>query len=236
MKDINSKPIEQNSSARLLGLTVQDNLKHHQTVNEIIKKLQPTIHSFRYANKLISTNWMTKLYYTHIYPHLINGISIWGSNDSSKTYLQPLIKTQKKIIRLLKNRPPWTHTAPIMIELNILSLLNLYILRVCVEMHPFIHPRTQPNRPQHNHNYTLTSNIHNYPTRYSCDDHLFIPNTNKYSLTQQPKHTTDHFTEQYADTWNALPAYLRQTIALAAFKTELRLFLLDNQRTRQSMS
>jgi hypothetical protein len=230
--EINGEPIEQNSSARLLGLMIQDNLKHHQTINNIIKKLQPTIHSFRYANKLISTNWMIKLYYTHIYPHLINGISIWGSKDNNKTYLQPLIITQKKIIRLLKNLPPRVHTAPLMTELNILNLPNLYILRVCVEMHPFIHPRTQPNRPQHNHYYTLTSNIHNYPTRYSRDGHLFIPNTNKYSLTQRPKHTTDHFTEQYADTWNTLPAQLRQIIALATFKNELRLFLLDNQRTR----
>ena len=117
-----------------------------------------------------------------------------------------------------------------MTELHILNLVNLYTLRVCAEMHPFIHPSTQPNRPQHNHDYTPTSHIHNHHTRYSIDGHLYIPNTNKYSLTQTPTHTTDFLTEQYTNTWNTLPTHLRSIAAPTVFKKNLKLFLLDKQR------
>jgi hypothetical protein len=217
--NINEKPIEQTSSARLLGLMIQDNLKHHQTINLIIRKLQPITHSFRYANKLLTTKTMVNLYYTHVYPHLTGGISIWGSNDKAKTYLQPLIKTHKKIIRLVKNLPALAHTAPIMTELQILNLVNLYTLRVCVEMRPFLQSSTQPNRPQHVHDYTPTSFVHDYPTRFSQNDNLYIPNA-----------TNDYFTDQYKQTWNSLPASLRNTSTAGIFKKNLKKYLLDQQQ------
>ena len=82
---IADKILEQKSKAKLLGFIIEENLKHHQTINNIIKKLQPAIYSFRYANKLLSTATMKSQYYSHVYPHLINGITIWGSSDKSKT-------------------------------------------------------------------------------------------------------------------------------------------------------
>lgn len=223
--NINNEPIEQNTSTRLLGLMIQDDLKHDQTINNLIKKLQPIIHSFRYANKLLTTKTMVKLYYSHVYPHLISSISIWGSNEKTKTYLQPLIKTHKKIVRLIKNLPPLAHTAPIRAELQILEITSLYTLRVCTEMHPFIQSSTQPNRPQHIHNYTPTSYIHEYPTRFSHNDHLYIPNTNTHSNKQ-----TYFLTEQYMQTWNTLPTSLRNITALGLFKKELKFHLLDQQK------
>ena len=113
-----------------------------------------------------------------------------GSNHSHKSYLQPLFKMQKKIVRLVANKPPQAHTSPLMQKLHILNIYNLYTLRVCAEMHPFIHPKKELNRPDHNHHYQLTSDIHNYPTRYSLDDHLFIPNTTQHSKTGTPTRTT----------------------------------------------
>ena len=53
---------------------------------------------------------------------------IWGSTNPQSTYLHPLIRTQKKIIRLIANKPPRTHTAPIMQKYRLHSLTSLYIL------------------------------------------------------------------------------------------------------------
>ena len=134
---------------------------------------------------------MKQLYYTHVYPHLISNISIWGSQRNTKTYLQPLIKMQKKIIRLITNLPPKTHTAPLMKQLRILNLCNLYTLRVCVEMHPFIHPTKHVNRPEHNHDYISTTDIHDYKTRYS-HNLLSISFTGTYSLEFTPSPHQKH--------------------------------------------
>jgi hypothetical protein len=224
--------LKQNNKAKLLGIIIQNDLKHHQTIINIIKKLQPTIHSFKYANKFLSTKTMTQLYYSLVYPHLIGAISIWGTELPNKTYMGPLIRTHKKILRLLKNLPPRAHTKPIMTELNILNLVNLYILRVCVEMHPFIYENTQTNRPQHNHSYLWTAQIHDYYTRQSKAKEHFIPNTNQYSKTKEPTYTIEHLTKKDLKIWNTIPGDIREITSLSAFKKKLRNYLLVRQKTQ----
>ena len=178
------------------------------------------MHSFKFASQFFSLMTMTQLYYTHIYPHLISNISIWGSSNPQKTYLQPLIKTQKHIIRLIRRVPPCSHTKPIMAQLKILNITNLYILRVCTEMHPFIYPppNKEPlNRPEHNHNFTPASEIHNHNTRYTT--------VNRQHLTDN----MEHFTRAHAIIWNSLPPKLSNTRTRNTFKTELKVHLLRKQ-------
>jgi hypothetical protein len=93
---VNSKTIEETEQAKLLGMIIQGNFKFHQHITTIVKKLQPLIQSFRYANKLLPTAIMKQLYFTHVYPHLIYAISIWGTNNEKSSYLQPLIRTRRK--------------------------------------------------------------------------------------------------------------------------------------------
>ena len=68
---------------------------------------------------------MRQLYYSQIFPHLIGEITVWGTHDPKQTYLQPLIRIHKRIVRLIKNLPPRTHTKPLMAELKILNITNL---------------------------------------------------------------------------------------------------------------
>ncbi len=89
--EIGNTVLQQSQKAKLLGIYIQENLKLHETITDIVRKLQPTIQSFRYANKLTPTKIMKQLYYTHIYPHLIGSISIWGTDDEklSKQHRKP---------------------------------------------------------------------------------------------------------------------------------------------------
>ena len=214
---IGDKTLQQDKQAKLLGHIVQEDLKYHQTINAIIKKLQPHMHSFKFANRLLPLTTMTALYYTLIYPHLIGNISIWGSTDPKKSYLQPLIKAQKRIIRLVRRVPPRSHTKPIMAQLQILNITNLYTLRVCTEMHPFIHPKKQLNRPEHNHNYTPTSDIHHHATRYAAANHLHISDT------------LEHFPAIHTAIWNSLPPKLTNIRSRKTFSTETKHYLLQKQ-------
>ena len=205
---VNATILKHKTNAKLLGIIVQNNFKHHKTVNNIIRKLQPIIHSFRYANKLLPQAMMKKLYDQHVYPHLIYAITIWGTDDDKKTYIQPLIRTHKKIIRLVTNTPPRTHTRPLFAKLNTLTLTNNYIHRVCIEMHPHIFVRGNKNRPEHNHDYISTAQIHAYPTRLSQQNHQYIPNR-RYGA-QAAKHNMEYFTKQYSRIWNSIDPALRQ--------------------------
>ena len=104
-----------------------------------------------------------------------------------------------------------------MTKLQILNITNLYILRVCAEMHPFIFPKKQLNRPEHNHNYTSVSNIHKHATRYATTNHQYIT------------YTTEHFTAIYTRVWNSLPPRLRHISSHDTFKTQTKLYLLEKQ-------
>ena len=126
---------------------------------------------------------MKQLYYSYIYPHLIYTLPIWGTHISNKTYMQPLHRTHKKIIRLICNRPPQTHTKPLMKQLKILNIFNLYIYRTAIDMHPHIHLPEEPiRRPEHNYHYIKVTDIH------QPDSHKSSPSTSR-TKTNTPKHT-----------------------------------------------
>ena len=227
---INDTYISHCRSAKLLGIYIQDDLRHKQTITNIIRKLQPMIFNFKRATKLLTTKHMKNEYFTHIYPHLITNISIWGTPDPSKTYIQPLIRTQKKIIRLIKNVPPGTHTRPIMNELGILGIHHLYTLRVLSEMHPYIYPPGPTNRPDHYHNYMTVAQVHAHATRLSQQGHHYIPNPYQYSADHAHDHTRSHFTHSYAAIWNTIPMRIKHISVLKTFKRELSRYLLEQQR------
>lgn len=222
---VNEQSIERHREARLLGLMVQDKLKHDQTIITIIRKLQPMLQKFRYANKFLSTRVMVQQYYTHVYSHLTGTITIWGSDKPNCTRIQPLIRTQKRFIRLIKNLPPREHTSPIMKELEILSIPNIYTLRMCTEAHPHMHDNAIQNLPENNHHYTRVDQIHTYPTRHSLQGYRYIPNER-----QNPELNVSHFTKQYIRVWNKLPKTLRDIPKLETFKTELKRHLLNQQQ------
>jgi hypothetical protein len=235
---VNGVALEQVTSAKLLGLMFQDDMKHHQTIINIVKKLQPTIYKLRFANKLLDTHRMKNIYYSLIFPHLIGGITVWGTAEEA-TYMQPLIKTHKKIIRLIYNRPPRTHSRPLMNTLGILTLTNLYIWRVCIEMHPFMHPRKPLNRPEHNHNYIWTCEVHEYPTRYSLQGHNYITNpaAHRYSKTKTPTYSMHSSTVRNSKIWNTIPQDIREMRGLDPFTAKLRKHLLAQQtETHRSSS
>lgn len=98
-------------------------------------------------------------------------------------------------------------------------------------MHPHIHPQDKVNRPEHDHNYTLTSQVHNHRTRYSAQNHHFIPHAKHYSKSKQPAITAAHYTAQYTRVWNSIPAALKADPSRLSLKHRLKSYLLDRQNT-----
>jgi hypothetical protein len=226
--NINTTELSQNPNSKLLGVIVEEKFKHHHTITNIIKKLQPTIHMLRHATKALPAYKMKHIYYMHAFPHLIGAITVWGTNDRTKTYIDPIIKAQKKILRIIKNLPPRSHTKPIMTELKILNVFNLYILRVCLEMHPFIYPTKQTHRPEHDHNYISATQIHEYPTRYAQQLHQHIPNKYRYTKTTNSPNM-ENYTKINSNIWNTLPQQLKENRSLSSFKKALRTYLQEQQ-------
>ena len=62
------------------------------------------------------------MYFTFIYPYLIYCIEVWG--NANETHLTPLVKMQKKGIRLITFSHYLDHTEPLFERLNILYFKN----------------------------------------------------------------------------------------------------------------
>ena len=115
-----------------------------------------------------------------------------------------------------------------MTELKILNVFNLYILRVCLEMHPFIYPTKQTHRPEHDHNYISATQIHEYPTRYAQQLHQHIPNKYRYTKTTNSPNM-ENYTKINSNIWNTLPQQLKENRSLSSFKKALRTYLQEQQ-------
>ena len=181
---------------------------------------------------------MKKLYDKHVYTHLIYAIPIWGTDKKTALYLKPLIVAHKRLVRMIRNVPARAHTKPIMTALDILTIYNLYTLRVCVEMHPFVHtetPRRRPsqpqptnrpkpkakpvNRPQHVHHYVRTTNVHKHMTRQARRTEMHLARSDNI------------ITQRYADVWNALPSQIREIKSSTTCKTVLKAYLMEKQNS-----
>jgi len=161
---------------------------------------------------------MKQLYYTHIYPHLIQNISIWGTHDNKKKYIQPLIKIHKKIIRIIAKTHYRAHTKPLLDQLQLLDITHLYTLRVCIENHPFIYPKKNLNRPLHNNTFTPISTIHSYKTRHSTKSNLFV------------HHKDPYLTKIFANQWKSIPKEITDEKSINIFKKTLMTYLLKHQQ------
>ena len=72
------------------------------------------------------------LYFTFVYPYLIYGIEIW--DNACNSYLEPLIKLQKKCIGTITFSHYLEHTDLLFKELKILKFTKLVIHRIAMLM------------------------------------------------------------------------------------------------------
>ena len=117
-----------------------------------------------------------------------------------------------------------------MAELKILDIQNLYTHRVCMQLHSFVHPSKQLNRPQHNNRPLWTAELHEYPTRYSLQGHQYVPKPSAYRLSKKKAtHTTSHFATKHWTVWNSIPERIRTERRRNVFKRALKEHLLRRQ-------
>ena len=89
-----------------------------------------------------------------------------------------------------------------------LSVPNLYTLRVCAEMHECIHQLED---------YISKTTVH-HATRHATQRH--------YHVT----HDMEHYTRQFTDIWNKLPLQIREKTQKEPFKQALKNYLLATQK------
>ena len=121
------------SSTKFLGLIIDDQLKWLEHIQYIKNKVSKSVGILCKVQHYLDQQTLHNLYYTFVYPYLIYGVEIWG--NACNSYIDPLIKLQKKCLRIITFSNYLAHTEPLFQKLEILSYKKLVIHRIAMLMY-----------------------------------------------------------------------------------------------------
>ena len=132
---IKSEIIHCSTSTKFLGVIIDNKLKWTEHIMYIKNKISKSIGILYKIRNFINKQTLINLYHTFVFPYIIYCIEIWG--NACHTYLDCLIKQQKKIIRIITFSYYTASTGPLFDSLNILRLEKLVIHRISLMMYKF---------------------------------------------------------------------------------------------------
>ena len=136
-------------------------LDQHLTFESHIKgKISRGIGTLYNAKRILKESSLLTLYYASIHPYFIYCIAAWGNTYPS--VLDPLIKCQKRAVRIVKGAGKYDHTSPIVYNSKILNLRRLYVCFVQIFLYKY---KRQAPPELFMDFFTVVSTIHQHNTR-----------------------------------------------------------------------
>ena len=165
--EINGQPITCVTKTKFLGVIIDNKLTWKEHISYICGKVAKGIGIISKVRKYLNKNTLLDLYYSFIYPYLTYCNQVWGL--SCQSYMNALVKLQKRAIRIISGVHPRTHTDPLFTELKLLK---------CDEINKYLVGRLMYRI--YNEDITLfdsmfmkNEQVHNYDTRQR--DHYHVP-------------------------------------------------------------
>ena len=134
---INNVKIDMIERTKFLGVIIDQNLSFQSHINYIKGKVARGIGILYKSKPYFSFEIMRVLYNAFIYPYFTYCIEVWGNTYQS--YLEPLIKLQKRAVRTIVGARKYAHTAPLFRELKLLNIKEIYIYCVQLFMYKYHH-------------------------------------------------------------------------------------------------
>ena len=156
----------------------------------------------KYLKGILCLNFIQNIYFTKFHSLLRFGILCW--RVAGGELISKILSIQKRVIRLIAGVNPRTPCRQLFKELNILTIVSLYILEVISYLrrpHQFVQ---------------LNSNVHTYNTRRKRDIHI-----QSYKTDLCKRSGVNMGSELY----NKVPGYIKQIDSYKTFRKELKSFL-----------
>ena len=162
---INKKAIEEVKYVKYLGVLIDSHLTFKSHINELTKKVARSTGILYKLKHFVTPKILTNVYYAIVYPFLLYGIIIWGS--ACKTFLSPIHLLQKKIVRLITSKGPFTHSPPLFQQVKLLNIFDIHRFKLSKFVYEIINNQ--------NHmliEFNKSSTIHYHETRYASGGNL----------------------------------------------------------------
>jgi len=197
----NSIDIPVVSSAKFLGVVIDENVKWKEHVSYLAAKLSSACFAIKTVASSTSLQTVTTAYYGYVYPHLRYGVAFWGSSTDSEV----IFLMQKRIVRAMFNLSPMQSCKQYFINFNILTLPSIYIFETLCFLRTQFKELFESNEGGR---YPIRHNYLHYPIHRLTlfEDGAFYSGLRLH---------------------NALPNELKKLNKLSEFKTSLKCYLLS---------
>lgn len=210
--NIQNVPLQRINSIKFLGFVLDDKLSWELHLKHIRNKISKGIGIIGKAKKYLPQATLKTLYYSFVYPYLTYGIEVWGSTYHS--YLQPILRLQKKIARVITYSHARARSNELFQELGFINIHKLHIFKVCI----FMYNVEKGNLPHFILNlFTKQYEIHQYTTRNLHYYHLPLYRTT--FLQRNIRYKGAHF-------WNCMSQYVHSNCSYYVYKKNIRKALL----------
>lgn len=128
-------PNNNEQAVRVLGIYLDESLSMKFHINFILGKISRAIYNLRLMKKLLDKRHLKLLYYAYIHSHIIYSCKFLSMCSDST--LDPLVKIQKKAIRVICNKGFRAHTAILFKKENILTVKLEILYQSLIFMHSY---------------------------------------------------------------------------------------------------
>ena len=206
------------SSEKLLGLTINENMKFHDHAvygkNSLVKILSVK------ANAILKisnhSTFKTRLMLANAFfnSNLIYMISVWGGTE--KFVIRILQVIQNRVARYVTGHGLYTSTKKLLLQCNWLSVKQLAVYNSLLQVYKIISSKEPKYLNQ------KLSRHFPYNTRASANEGIRVAHEVRYNVTSQS------FIIRAAKLWNMVPGKIRSISEVSRFKAELKLWVKDN--------
>lgn len=202
---VDDAPIAFVDNVKFLGLFIDDSLNFKDHIIYISGKIAKSIGIMYSISSLTPIPTLISLYYSLIYPYLTYGNLIWGC--TAAVHLDPLLKMQKRAVRIITKSNYLAHTDPLFKQTGILKLHDINCYMTGIHMYKE-HARGALMFPSHD-----------YSTRgASCA----LPAFQRLAQTQRS------LSYRGPQIWNAIPDAIKSGNALSIFKKQYKEWLISH--------
>jgi hypothetical protein len=222
---IDKQHINLEENTKFLGIMMNENLQWEPQVPSSLKKIRKYLGIFAKSRHYVPQKILVDLYHALIFPHLTYCIEIWGSENTNASYLQPLFRIQKKIVRIIAFSKFQDHALPIFKKLKLLHIFDLYKVNIAILTHAYKNSDTRYIL----NNIAYVKDTHEHPTSWAGKNNI----THMYYRTEFGKQTMSN---KVRLSWNEIPEELRTEKNITVFKAQIKAHFVNNPTEYDSTS
>ena len=212
--EINSYRIVQVRQVVFLGIILDEYISWKPHISHIASKTSKSIGIIFRSSFYLSKHALLTLYYSLVLPYIQYCILVWVSTYSSNPNHIALL--QKRVVRIINKEKFDAHTDPILKELKILKLDDIYLFHLGKFMYLFqnnLLPRPFGNL------ILRTNQVHYYNTRSSNQNLFYVP----FCRTNLRQFCVHYQGPSFV---NTLSSDIQNASSVSQFKTFLKKYLL----------